>query len=127
MSFTLRILLIVVSLFSIIYVVKKIRSAKLRIDYSIYWILVSGLIIILALFPQIAIKMATLIGVASPVNLIYLVMIFILFVHNFFLTIKVSKVEDMVNNIVQDKAVDDKIRKEKNIRREDHENNDTIA
>ena len=71
--------------------------------------------------------MATLIGVASPVNLIYLVMIFILFVHNFFLTIKVSKVEDMVNNIVQDKAVDDKIRKEKNIRREDHENNDTIA
>ena len=113
MSFPLRVLLIVVAFISIIYVIRKIRKAKLRIDYSLFWIIVSFLIILLSLFPRIATKLATMIGVMSPVNLVFLVMIFILLLHNFTMTMKISAMETKINNLTEEIAIKEKVRHDK--------------
>lgn len=109
MSLVLRIFLIVVSFISIVYVIRKIRKAKLRIDYSLFWMIVSLLIMVLALFPELAIKLATLMGVMSAVNLIYLVMIFILLLHNFTMTVKISSLESKINNLTEEIAIREKL------------------
>lgn len=110
----LRIFLIVVSFISIVYVIRRIRKAKLKIDYSLFWIIVSVLIMLLAVFPQLAIKMASLMGVMSAVNLIYLVMIFILLLHNFSMTMKISSLESKINNLTEEIAIREKMNSNKN-------------
>ena len=113
MSSELRVLLIVVAFISIFYVIRKIRKAKLRIDYSLFWIIVSFLIILLSIFPIIATKLATMIGILSPVNLVFLVMIFILLLHNFTMTMKISAMETKINNLTEEIAIREKIRHDK--------------
>lgn len=120
MSLVLRIFLIVVSFISIIYVIRRIRKAKLRIDYSLFWIIVSVLIMLLAIFPGVAIKLATMMGVMSAVNLIYLVMIFILLLHNFTMTMKVSSLESKINNLTEEIAIREKMQ-------EDEQANETVT
>ncbi len=113
MSLVLRIFLIVVSFISIIYVIRRIRKAKLRIDYSLFWIIVSVLIMLLAIFSGVAIRLATMMGVMSAVNLIYLVMIFILLLHNFSMTMKISSLESKINNLTEEIAIREKINNDK--------------
>ena len=87
----------------------KIRRARLSISYSIFWIFVSALILFLALFPRLAIMFAELLGVLSSVNFIFLVMLFILLAHNFFVTIKLSNLENKLKKIVEEYAVKEKM------------------
>ena len=64
----------------------------------------------LAIFPGVAIKLATMMGVISAVNLIYLVMIFILLLHNFIMTMKISSLESKINNLTEEIAIREKMR-----------------
>ena len=41
-----RIVLIVVSLLSTYYILKKIRQSKLQIEYAIFWIVFAGVLVI---------------------------------------------------------------------------------
>ncbi len=123
MSLVLRIFLIVVSFISIIYVIRRIRKAKLRIDYSLFWIIVSILIMLLAIFPGVAIKLATMMGVMSAVNLIYLVMIFILLLHNFSMTMKISSLESKINNLTEEIAIREKQEADQKNNQKNNQNN----
>ena len=123
MSLVLRIFLIVVSFISIIYVIRRIRKAKLRIDYSLFWIIVSILIMLLAIFPGVAIKLATMMGVMSAVNLIYLVMIFILLLHNFSMTMKISPLESKINNLTEEIAIREKQETDQKNNQKNNQNN----
>lgn len=102
----LRIVLIIVSVLTVAYIFHKIRRAKLKIEYSLFWIGVSALLVLLSLFPQIAYAFSNLLGFMSPVNFIFLFMIFILLINSFFLTNKVSQLENMIHNLTQKIAVD---------------------
>ena len=80
MSIVLRIALIVVSALVRYFVLKKIRKAQLEIDDSIYWIVFSVLLLVISIFPGIAIEASKLLGVRSPANFVFLVMIFLLLI-----------------------------------------------
>ena len=63
---------------------------------AIFWMCFAGVLMILALFPEISYKLTTMFGVMSPANLIFLVMICILFEKVFTLSILVSQLEEKV-------------------------------
>ena len=63
MSLALRILLMFFSVGFVYFVLKRIHKDQLRIQDSIFWILLSVLVLILAFFPQIAIGMAQQLGI----------------------------------------------------------------
>ena len=48
-----RIVLIVVSLLSTYYILKKIRQSKLQIEYAIFWIVFAGVLVIISVFPRL--------------------------------------------------------------------------
>ena len=75
MSLALRMLLMIFSVGFVYFVLKRIHKDQLRIQDSIFWILLSVLVLILAFFPQIAIGMAQQLGIISPVNFVFLVFI----------------------------------------------------
>ncbi len=105
MSITLRVLLVLASSICFFFVVRKIRKTQMRIESSVFWILFSLFIVAIAVFPQILIYGANEIGVESPVNFVYLVIIFIMLVEIFALSIKISYLESKLNGLVQQIAL----------------------
>lgn len=107
-----RILLIVVSLFTTYYILKRIRQSKLQIEYAIFWILFSGVLIVFSLFPWLVSMFTRLIGMQLPVNFIFLLFIFVLMVKLFFMTIELSTLENKVKDLTQELALEEKERRD---------------
>ncbi len=113
MSLTLRIFLIVCSLISVFFLVRKIRKAKLRIDVSIFWIIFAVLLVVLSLFPGITMWLADIMGIISPVNLLFLFMIFILLLYAFSMTVRMSELENKINELTEELAIRDRMNRDK--------------
>ncbi len=105
MSIYLRVLLIVAALCASIYAIRKIRKSQMKIEDAMYWFLMTGLILLLSICPQIAYLLSRWIGVESPSNLIYLVMIFLLFVKVFSLSVRNAMLSHKLNTMAQEFAI----------------------
>lgn len=105
MTIYLRIMLIVFSLLTSYYLLKKIRKSQLQIEDSLFWIAFSFSIALLSIIPAIAIKMSEIIGIESPANFVFLVIIFILLIKVFRLSIKISQLEHNVRILAQEIAI----------------------
>lgn len=107
-----RVLLIVVSLLTTYYILKRIRQSKLQIEYAIFWILFSGVLIVFSLFPWLVSLFTRMIGMQLPVNFIFLLFIFVLMVKLFFMTIELSTLENKVKDLTQELALEEKERRD---------------
>ncbi|MBO5509274.1 MAG: DUF2304 domain-containing protein [Lachnospiraceae bacterium] len=107
MSVGLRVLLIVVSVLNMFQIMRKIRQSKFQIEYSIFWIILSVCLILMAVFPGIMLWLADMTGVISPVNMIFLIVIFVLLMKLFYLNIHVSQLEYKVKELIQKIALND--------------------
>lgn len=105
MALSLRIVLIIFSLITAFFVFRKIRKAQMQIADSLYWILFILFLVILSVFPQIANYACRWVGVMSPVNFVYLVIIFLLLMKVFLLSVKMSILENKLQNFVQEYAI----------------------
>jgi len=105
MSLALQIVLIAVSFFVLLFVLKKIRRSQLYIDDAIYWIVSAVLLLILSIFPQIAIFAADLLEIQSPANFVFLFMIFMVLIKLFNLAIELSVQKHRINRLVQKLAL----------------------
>ncbi len=89
------------------FILLKIRRSKVQIEDSIFWLLFSLAILILGIFPDIAIWLSARIGIESPINFVFLVVLFALLMHQFLLTIRLSQTNNRLKEIIQKKALDD--------------------
>ena len=106
MTATLRILLIAVSLLATAGVIARIRKAQMRIEDAVYWVLFSFLLILLALFPRILYSFTELLGMQSPANLLFLVIIGLLLLKVFGLSIRLSLLEEKLKTLAQNEALE---------------------
>ncbi len=105
MSIALRVTLIVVSVLLVLFVLRKIRKSQLKIDDSIYWISFSLFLLVLSIFPQIAIWASAKLGIVSPANFVFLFMIFMLMIKLFYIAIDLSVQKNRLNHLVQKLAL----------------------
>jgi hypothetical protein len=105
MSIALRVLLLIASIFTFLYIVRKLRKSQLQVMDTVFWIVLATILIVLSIFPQIAYWIANILGIQSPVNFIFLLIIFMLMIRNFLLTIKVSQLEDKLKTLVEELAI----------------------
>lgn len=105
MSIILRTLLVIAAVVSYVYVIHKIRKAQMKIEGALYWVFLASLILLLSIFPVSIIWLADLIGVDSPVNLLYLLMIFLVLWKLFSLTVKNSQLENKINVLTEELAI----------------------
>ena len=85
MSTGLRVLLILMAVISTISVIRRIRKSRMRIEYAVFWVLFSAGLVVLALFPQICYFFAGLLGIMSPANFVFAVIIALLLMKSFFM------------------------------------------
>ena len=109
MSTVLRVVLILASLGTVIFMMRRIRQSKIQIEDTLFWVGFSALLLILSIFPIVAEWLAQLLGIASTVNFIFLFMIFVLLLKVFHLTIKLSQVETKMKTLAQKIAVSENL------------------
>ena len=106
MTLTLRVVLVLVSLMTLLFVMRKVRSSKIRLDDSMAWILFSGVLFVLSVFPGIFDFLAELAGVYSTVNFVFLFFIFVLLILCFSLNMKVSQMDTKIKELTQLLAIE---------------------
>lgn len=101
----IRICLIVGSFVTAGYVLRRVRQAKVQIEDTIFWLGFSAALLLLAIFPGIAYWAANLLGFISPINFVYIVIIFLLLVKQFFMSIKISQLDSKMRILAEQVAL----------------------
>lgn len=109
MSIGLRVILIAMSVLSLVYVVWKIRYSKMQIEYALFWIVLSILMIIMSVCPELVYWMTRNLGMMSPANLVFFFIIGVLLLKVFMMTIEISDLENKVKDLVQQIAINEKV------------------
>lgn len=112
MTMTLRIVLVVVSILNCAWILLRIRKAQVKIEDSVFWILFSAMLIFMSVFPGMITWGTEIVGVQSPVNFVFLAIIFVLLLKVFRLSIRVSQLESKLQAFVQRYAIDKAISEE---------------
>ncbi|MBQ6383181.1 MAG: DUF2304 domain-containing protein [Clostridia bacterium] len=112
MSVPVRILLLAGAVWTFIYVFRCIRKDKMKDDESFYWIISAGVLVLLAVFPEIITELAGLLGVESAVNLVFLIVIFMLILKVFFMDRKLAALRHQTTEVIEKTAIE-KLNEEK--------------
>nr|WP_317283888.1 DUF2304 domain-containing protein [uncultured Sellimonas sp.] len=102
MDIKIRILLIVATVVCFLFLKHGVKKGKLRSDYMMGWIIGSICLIIISIFPQIIYALSDIIGVISPANAVFLIVIFFLIILVFILFNKVAALEEKQKDIIQE-------------------------
>ena len=105
LSWPLRILLFLGSVVAFTIISQCIRKRRIQLKDGIFWVAFGFLLILVSVFPVLAIWASSLLGIQSPSNCVFLILIFLLGCHQFFLTIRISRLEIKNNQLVQNIAI----------------------
>ena len=97
----IRILLILGSLATLMFILRRIRHAKMQIEDSIFWIFFAALLLFMSLFPGVLCYISNLLGFMAPINLVYVLIIFVLLLHQFTLTERISQMDVKLRTLTQ--------------------------
>lgn len=101
MSIALRAILFGGAILTFIYMFYKIRNDKMLISHTVFWSLFSVGLVVLSAFPQIAGWASDLLGIDSPANFVFLVMIFLLIIKQFTSTVKVAHLDHQITELTE--------------------------
>ena len=111
-----RIILIIVSLLTMSFMLRKIRQAKVQIEAAMFWVIVALILVVFSLCPAVADACARLLGIYSTPNFLFLFMIFLLMVKVFSMTLQVYQLESKQKELVQKIALAQKEQEELELR-----------
>ncbi len=107
MSFLFSTTLLVGALLSFYLILRKIRHSEVTIADSTFWFLFALTLVLMGVFRQIPFFFADVFGIESPANFVFVYVIAVLVLREFYTTVKVSKLQAKVNALVQRSALDD--------------------
>ena len=105
MTIVFRIALILCALATFAYILRKIRHSEVKIADSTFWFIFALVILLLAVFPSIAFFFSSIFGIESPSNCVFLAIIAILLVREFFTTVELSQLRNKVAALAQAEAL----------------------
>lgn len=73
MTVKIQIIIAVIVVLGLCYIVNLIRKDRLELKYSLSWLVIGLVVLVLDCFPVLMNKLADLVGIASPVNLMFFI------------------------------------------------------
>ncbi|MCC8028083.1 MAG: DUF2304 domain-containing protein [Clostridium sp.] len=107
-----RCILVIASLMTMAFMMRRIRQAKVQIEAAMFWVIMALILVVFSLFPAAADACARLLGIYSTPNFLFLFMIFLLMVKVFSMTLQLSQLESKQKELVQMIALSEKEREE---------------
>ena len=97
MSDILRILLFFAALATGGWICYKIRKLQVKMQDAIFWVIFAVILTVLGIFPHACYWLTERLGIISPANFIFLVIIFLLLEKVFTLSLVVSQLEEKIS------------------------------
>ena len=120
MNIRIQIIVAVLIIIALIVIINMIRKKALELRYSLAWLAVGTGVIILDLFPGFMEWLSDLMGIASPVNMLFFLGFCFSLIIIFILTIAISRMSVRIKNLAQELAL---INKKYQIDREESHGN----
>lgn len=114
MGISLRFALFAGSVLTFIFINRYIKKSRVRIEDTMFWIIFSAALVIIGILPQIPMLLSRLLKIESPANFVFLSIIFVLLIHQFFLTMKLSQTEIKLRELIQSVAIENNRHDSKN-------------
>ncbi len=105
MSVKLQILIIVVVIMAMLYIINLVRKKVIDFRYALLWLVVALCVLIFAVIPQLLNYLSKLLGIASPVNMLFFLGFCLSIVVIFSLSIALSNLQDKVKKTAQEIAI----------------------
>ncbi len=105
MSVTLRTVLFVAAIITAMWILKRIRKSKVKLEDAIFWMCLAIALALFGIFPQIAYLLSKLLGIQTPANCIFLLIIALLIEKVFSMSIKLSQMEDKMDVLAAELAI----------------------
>lgn len=99
MSVTLRMILIIISVFSFILCIMRIKQSKLKVENSVVWMSGSLLLIFMSIFVDAVDWISKKLGFMAPVNFVFLIVIIFLLIQTFVNNIKISLLNEKIKDL----------------------------
>lgn len=103
----LTVALLVGAVCTLVLVLRKIRHAEVTIADSTFWFLFAISLVLLAVLPGIAFFFAGIFGIESPANFVFVYVIAVLVIREFYTTVELSQLRAKVRLLVQNEALAD--------------------
>ncbi|WP_270300764.1 DUF2304 domain-containing protein [Streptococcus infantarius] len=111
MTQTARLFISIVIILFVVYSFHLIKKDKLSIRYSLSWYILSVILLIAVWFPNLLVVLANLLGIYSPMNLVFFVgfclSLWILFSLTRIVSIQSSKIKSLAQQIALSEKKDD--------------------
>lgn len=108
-----QIVAIIVLVMAFIILIGQIKKKKLDIKYTLAWMLLDIVLIILAAFPKVIIIISKVLGIETPSNMIFFCGFIFSLIIIYVLTVAISKMSDNIRSITQKIALLEKKIQEK--------------
>ena len=101
MPIQLRVMLIIGAVGTMIYFIGEIRKNQLQIKHALFWTVASLVLVIMSLLPTKVYEVIHYVGLQSPTNFVFLLLIFALIIRQFSDTVKISVLERKLSIMTQ--------------------------
>ena len=105
MALALRIFLFAGAVCVLLSIASRIRRKKIQMQDSIFWVVLSAILVLVAIFPRILYGVSEMLGFASPSNFVFLVIIAVLLIKQFDDAEQISTLKHRVNQLAQEIAL----------------------
>lgn len=107
LTLKIRILIIILLLLSILYIVNMVRRKRLELRYALIWLFTGIIVFILTLFPNLIKILSDLLGIYSPINMLFFMGFGLTLIIIFSLTIFASRMSIRIKELSQEIALRD--------------------
>ena len=87
------------------FVVVQVRHQRMKERYAALWLIIGAIIIVLGAFPTLLNGVADFVGVALPVNLLFLLSILLLMGVSIHLTLELSRLSEKTRILAEEVAI----------------------
>lgn len=108
MTLKIQIMIGIVLFISFAAIVNMIRRKNLELKYALSWLAVIGVLFVIDCFPVLMVKLSSMLGIWSPVNMIFFLGFCFSLVIIFTLTVALSRVSARVRKLAQAAALNEK-------------------
>ena len=105
MNSILRGALIICALLMLVFVTRKVRKSQFDTADSLFWLFLSGCLLIVAIFPGIAYFFSNLLGIQSTSNSVFLAVIGLLMIREFTIQAQLSQLRRKTATLAQEIAL----------------------
>lgn len=114
MNVRLQIIVAIAILFALGVIINMIRKRALELRYALAWLIVGVGVLILDVFPGVMEKLASVLGIYSPVNMLFFLGFCFSLVIIFVLTVAVSRMSIRIKELTQELALHEKENRDSN-------------